>query len=116
VTNLTINQTTGNAGIEMSGETYATFDGLLINQDISAKEGSIYFKNAGIGGHFYNATVFDNVTDGNGAIHSVDIADTANTSFTNVTLGGSSTDLRFTGDSATALQDVFDAGTGNIIE
>ena len=113
VTNLVINQTTGNAGIEQSGDTYATFDGFTIIQDASAKEGGIFFKKAGIGGHFMNGTVVDNVTDGYGAIYSTETADTANTSFDNVTLKGSSTDPRFTGDSAVELEAVFDAGTGN---
>jgi hypothetical protein len=113
VTNLTITQTTGNAAIEQSGETVATFDEFTITQTTSAKEGGIFFKKAGIGGHFSNGTVIDSSVDGYGAIHSVETADTANTSFTNVTLTGNAGDDYFTGDSAVALDAVFTAGTGN---
>jgi len=109
VTNLVINQTTGNAGIEQSGDTYATFNGFTITQNSSAKEGGIYFKKAGIGGHFMNGTVTDNSDEGFGAIHSSETADIANTSFNNVLLTGSSSDDRFTGDSAAELQDLFDS-------
>ena len=115
VTNLVINQSTGNAGIEMSGITSATFDGFTITQNASAKEGGIYFKGSDVGGHFKNGTLIDNVSDGDGAIHSKDVADIDNTSFTNVTLSGSSSDPRFTGDSADALLDKFNTGTGNSI-
>ncbi|MDM5272453.1 hypothetical protein PGH07_09700, partial [Sulfurovum sp. zt1-1] len=52
VRNLNISTTSGNAGIEMSGTTHATFDGFNIVQNVSAKEGGIYFKKDGIGGHF----------------------------------------------------------------
>jgi len=113
VTNLTVNQTTGNAGIEMSGTTAATFDTFTITQTTSVKEGGIYFKKAGIGGHFKNGTVTDNSSEGAGAIHSKGIADVNNTSFTNVTLAGTSADNKFTGDSATELEAKFDAGSGN---
>ena len=45
VKNLVINTTTGNAGIEMSGATSATFDGFTITTgDTQAKEGGIFFK------------------------------------------------------------------------
>ena len=118
VTNLNIHQTAtnaGNAGIEMSGITAATFDGFTIVQDASAKEGGIFFKNAGIGGHFLNGTVTDNINNGAGAIHTSLDGDTdiANTSFNNVTLTGTSTDPRFTGDDAANVEAEFDAGTGN---
>ncbi|MBU1668240.1 right-handed parallel beta-helix repeat-containing protein [bacterium] len=114
VTNLTITQTTGNAAIEMSGTTAATFDTFTITQTTTEDdEGGIYFKNDGIGGHFKNGTVTDNANDGAGAIHSKSTADINNTSFTNVTLAGSSADDKFTGDSATELEAKFDAGTGN---
>ena len=53
VTDLMIYQhTDGNAGIEMSGNTAATFVGMTLIQDYSDKEGAIYFKKDGIGGHF----------------------------------------------------------------
>lgn len=117
VSNLTITQTSGNAGIEQSGETVATFDGLTITQNVSAKEGGIYFKKAGIGGHFINATIIDNSVDGYGAIHSVETADIANTSFTNVTLTGNGADDYFTGDAASSaieLEAIFDADNSNV--
>ena len=121
VTNLDIHQTatnSGNAGIEMSGKTAATFKNLTIVQDASNKEGGIYFKKDGIGGHFENATITDNSNNGAGAIHSRGKFDANNTSFKNVTLNGSSADDRFTNDSdkggsATEIEVIFDAGTGN---
>ncbi|MEA3434337.1 MAG: hypothetical protein U9R13_07110, partial [Campylobacterota bacterium] len=121
VKNLNITQDTlGNAAIEMSGTTAATFDGFTITQNGSAKEGGIYFKKDGIGGHFKNGTVTDNNEAGvtGGAIHSRGAADTANISFTNVTLEGSSTEARFTNDadnggSASEIETIFDNGTGN---
>ncbi|CAA6815949.1 MAG: Unknown protein [uncultured Sulfurovum sp.] len=116
VSNLTINQTTGNAAIEMSGTTAATFDTFTITQTTSVKEGGIYFKNDGIGGHFSNGTITDNSIDGAGAIYSKGTADITNTSFENVTLAGRSTDSRFSGDSANTLLTKFNAGTDNVIE
>ncbi|MDP3302206.1 MAG: calcium-binding protein [Sulfuricurvum sp.] len=112
VTNLTIVQTSGNAAIEMSGTTNATFDGLTITQNKSNKEGVIFFKGAGIGGTFKNATITDNVAGTAGAIHSDNAGtDTAHASFTNVTLNGTSTDAQFTGPSAIALKTKFDGGS-----
>lgn len=61
VKNLKITQTSGNAAMEMSGTTSATFDGLTIVQNKSGKEGVVFFKGAGIGGHFKNASITDNV-------------------------------------------------------
>ena len=115
VKNLVITQTTGNAAIEMSGTTAATFDGFTITQDFSNKEGGIFFKKDGIGGHFKNGTVTDNNMGGDaeGTIHSQGIADTANISFENVTLNGTSIEERFTGDSADTIEAKFDAGSGN---
>jgi len=116
VTNLNITQDTlGNAAIEMSGDTAATFKDFTIIQNGSAKEGGIFFKKDGIGGHFMNGTVTDNNSVGEeaGAIHSQGVADIANTSFENVTLDGTSGEDRFTGDSATELEAEFNAGTGN---
>ncbi|MEA1893158.1 MAG: hypothetical protein U9N33_10680, partial [Campylobacterota bacterium] len=113
VNNLNITVTTGNAGVEMSGETAATFDRFNILVSESAKEGGIYFKKDGIGGHFSNGTVtYNNADNGYGAIHSKGVFDSANTSFANVTLNGSSA-AKFTGDSASDLEDKFDAGSGN---
>ena len=89
VTNLVINNTTGNAGIEMSGDTHATFNGFNITMNESAKEGAVYFKKDGIGGHMKNGTISYNVTDtSDGAIHSKGTFDSANTSFENVTILG----------------------------
>ena len=95
VTNLVINQTTGNAAIEQSGETEATFDG------------------------FSNGTVIDKSVDGFGAIHSVEEANLSITSFTDVTLVGNGVDAYFTGDSASSavdLQNLFESDASNILE
>ena len=114
VTNLDIVTSTGNAAIEMSGTTAATFDGFSIVQNGSAGEGGIYFKKDGTGGHFLNGTVTDNVDDANGAINSKsdggvnDTVDNANISFTNVTLNGTTTGAKFTGTSATTLENNYD--------
>ncbi|MEA2047247.1 MAG: hypothetical protein U9O64_02220 [Campylobacterota bacterium] len=119
VKNLTITQETlGNAAIEMSGDTAATFDGFTITQNYSDKEGGIFFKKDGIGGHFMNGTVTDNNMEGEeaGAIYSQGIAETDNISFENVTLNGTSTEDRFTGESAAELEAEFNAGTGNIAD
>jgi len=111
-----INTTTGNAGIEMSGNTAATFDGFSITTGATqAKEGGIYFKKDGIGGYFKNGTVTHNggQVTADGAIHSKGTATIANVSFENVTLTSPDT-LYFTGDSAEALEGVFTSGTGNV--
>ncbi len=119
VKNLVINTTTGNAGIEMSGVTAATFDGFTITTGASqAKEGGIYFKNAGIGGHFKNGTIIHNggqITP-NGALHSNDVINEATTSFENVAIT-TEIGLDFTGTSAAALEAAFDDGgvAGNTI-
>ena len=119
VKNLNITTTTGNAAVEMSGTTHATFDGFNIVQNGSAKEGGIYFKGDGIGGHFMNGTIADNVNDTYGAFYSMsgdktsDTVDAANTSFANVTIEGTSTGARFTGTSAATLEGIFDNGTEN---
>ncbi|MDQ7047315.1 MAG: hypothetical protein Q9M39_06735 [Sulfurovum sp.] len=115
VKNLTITTTTGNAGIEMSGQTAATFDGFTITTGATqAKEGGIYFKKDGIGGHFKNGSVIHNggQVTAHGAIHSAGEATIANVSFENVTLT-SAAGLYFTGDSAAALEAKFNTGTGN---
>ncbi|MDD3592030.1 MAG: hypothetical protein PHO65_05280, partial [Sulfurovum sp.] len=119
VRNLNITTTTGNAAVEMSGATHATFDGFNIVQNGSAKEGGIYFKGDGIGGYFRNGTVTDNVDDTYGAIYSKsadgvsDTVDAANTSFENVEIYGTSTGARFTGTSAQILENKFTTGAGN---
>ncbi|MDF1877199.1 hypothetical protein JHD47_05155 [Sulfurimonas sp. SAG-AH-194-L11] len=116
VTNLKVVQTTGYSGIEMSGTTAATFNNFDINVASSIKDGAIYFKKGGIGGHFNNGTIVYNTPDlGYGALHSsIGYAiDAANTSFSNVTISGSNPTL-FSGDSAAALQTAFDANSTNV--
>jgi len=121
VKNLTITQTEGfgNSAIEMSGTTSATFDGFKITQNGSGKEGGIFFKKDNIGGHFLNGTITDNVNDAYGAIHSAsadkasDTVDSANISFENVTINGSSAGARFTGTSTATLEALFNNGSGN---
>ncbi|HQR72986.1 MAG TPA: hypothetical protein PLH07_03360 [Sulfurovum sp.] len=114
VTNLKITQTSGNAAMEMSGTTAATFDGLTIVQNTSAKEGVVFFKGAGIGGHFKNAMITDNVTSATvaGALHSNDVVAIDTVSFENVTLNGTSTEY-ITGASAAALTTKFNSGVNN---
>jgi len=112
VKGLDIHQTTvnsGNAAIEMSGTTAATFDGFTIRQDASIKEGGIYFKGGlGIAGHFKNGTVTDNVEDTNGAIHSNDAdVDTSKISFENVQVDGTDSDDRFTGPAGDAIEAIY---------
>ena len=113
VTNLMINNTTGNAGIEMSGDTHATFNGFSITMNESAKEGAVYFKKDGIGANMKNGTISYNVSGtSDGAINSKGTFDSANTSFENVTILGT-TNL-FTGDSASGIQTAFDEQTQRV--
>ncbi|UPT77420.1 hypothetical protein MN086_10250 [Sulfurovum sp. XGS-02] len=117
VKNLVINTTTGNAGIEMSGDTAATFDGFTITTGATqAKEGGIYFKNAGIGGHFKNGTIIHNggQIEPHGALHSNDLINEATTSFENVAITAPE-GLIYTGPSASALQTAFEGGSGNVV-
>jgi len=84
VTNLTINASSmGYAGIEMSGDTYAWFDGFTINVSDQIGEGGIFFKKSGIGGHFANGTI-NYATTAAGAIFSQQDADLGEISFENV--------------------------------
>jgi hypothetical protein len=118
VTGLIINTTTGNAGLEMSGTTDATFKDFTITTGAAqAKEGAIYFKKDGIGGHFINGTIFHNggvAGEPHGAIHSKGTATISNVSFDNVTINAP-IDLSFTGESATALEGKFTSGTNNTL-
>lgn len=113
VTNLAIHQISGNAAIEMSGMTTATFDGFNIVQNYSGKDGAIYFKNDYVGGHFKNGTVTDNVNDKYGSIHSQssdrvsDLVNVQNISFENINLDGNATGPKFTGTSADTLEEIF---------
>jgi hypothetical protein len=109
VKNLNILQTTGNAAIEMSGDTYATFDGFNIVQNVSAKEGTLFFKGEGIGGTFKNGLVTDNVSDSYGAINSDKTVAADKISFEKVLLAGTSTGEKFTGASAATLESLFPA-------
>lgn len=121
VKNLNITTTTGNAGIEMSGTTSATFDGFTINVAATQnKEGGIFFKKDGIGGHFKNGTVnfAGGQIEAHGAIHSKGTADIANTSFESVIINNSTAVASFTGDadnaSQVALEATFDAEASNV--
>lgn len=91
VTGLLIKQTTGNAAMEMSGNTAATFNNLYIDSVTSAKEGGIYFKKDGVGGHFNNVFLNYKTDNGYGAFHSAGTFDAANTSFSNTYVSGSIT-------------------------
>ena len=110
---LTINQTTGNAGIEMSGNTSATFTNFDLNINASAKEGAIYFKKDGIGGHFNTGTITYNVSNTYGAIYSKATFDSGSTSFDNVAIDGDTNASTFTGDSAADLLTAFTSGSAN---
>ena len=118
VSDLTINQkTSGNAGIEMSGTTAATFIRLTLNQDYSEKEGAIFFKKDGIGGNFQDCQIIDNVDDDQ-TIYSEGDADEANISFTNVSITSPNVATNFvdaaSGGSAADIEAAFDlAGAGN---
>ncbi len=120
VTGLKIHQTTGNSGIEMSGNTVATFKDFDIyiasSSAGTAKEGAIYFKKDGIGGHFQNGTILYDINSTYGAIYSKGSADTANTSFTNVSVISPIAPL-FNGDplgnSATDIQNIFSGVAAN---
>jgi len=96
---------------------YASLNSLALSvaTDSSAIIHIIFFKKDGIGGHFKNGTVIHNggQITADGAIHSVGTVDIANVSFENVTLT-SADGLYFTGDSAAALEGVFDADATNI--
>lgn len=122
VTNLNITTTTGNAGIEMSGTTEATFDGLNITYgSTGAKEGSIYFKGANIGGHFSDVNISHNATNGYGVFYNDNVTtDLTTISFTNVAVTNNGTDNEFVGKAATTtsitdIEAVFTNGTGNSI-
>jgi len=117
VTDLTIVATNGNAGIEMSGTTDATFDGVNITMNASAKEGAIYFKKDGIGGHFKNTVITNNLADtyAYGSIFSEGTATLANVSFETTTIGGTFAGTQFVNktdaatDSADEIKTIFDA-------
>ena len=110
---------TGNAGIEMSGTTAATFKDFDITINANKKEGGIYFKKAGIGGHFENGTVTMAAgTTNGGAIFSEGEAILDNISFTNVTLttngGEYFEDKADTNASGADIANIFDNGAGNV--
>jgi hypothetical protein len=115
VTDLDINQhTDGNAGMEMSGSTVATFDGLTITQDYSDKEGVLFFKKDGIGGHFTDVVLDDNVASpAYGTFYSQGDADEANISMTNVDItyptGDNVCEDEAGGGSCTDIMTIFNA-------
>ncbi|HEY9191061.1 MAG TPA: hypothetical protein VIM88_09380 [Sulfurovum sp.] len=110
VTNLTINNIAGKAGVEMSGTTHATFNGFNIEIGSAQEgEGGIYFKKDGIGGFFSNGTITHNALNSDGALHSEGAADSDNISFDNVVLTGNS-EYKITGDSAEILHTLFNGG------
>ena len=115
VKNLVINTTIGNAGIEMSGDTAATFDGFSITTGATqAKEGAIFFKKDGIGGHFKNGTIIHNggQLQADGAIHSQQEADIANVSFENISITAPN-DLQFT-DYWDSVNSVYDGTSAEL--
>ncbi|MBT8344326.1 MAG: hypothetical protein KJO45_06385 [Sulfurovum sp.] len=88
IKNLVINATNGYAAIEMSGtDTVLTVDGFTLSVDgfgdIDSAEGAIFFKKAGVGGHFKNGTIIYRST-GAGAIYSQLDNNLAEISFENV--------------------------------
>jgi len=120
VTNLVVNASAmGYAGIEMSGDTYATFDGFTITVEDQVGEGGIFFKKSGVGGHFKNGTINYNSTAA-GAIYSQLDQELTEISFENVTIN---TAISYdfvnksdaTTDSADEIETIFNDGTGNVI-
>ncbi len=114
VTNLSIYQTTGNSGIEMSGNSIPKFENLDIYISNAAqntfKEGAIYFKKDGIAAQFTNATVQYDVNSSYPAIYSVGANNVADTSFTNVHLIGSNAN-KIGGD--TDMNTLYESGINN---
>jgi hypothetical protein len=101
----------------MSGLTYATFDGFeIITGDTQAKEGAIYFKNAGIGGHFKNGKIIHNGGQArpDGALHSNDEVNASEISFEMVEITAPA-ELSFTGPSADTLEYEFVNGIDNTL-
>jgi len=120
VKNLVVNASAmGYAGIEMSGDTYATFDGFTITVEDQVGEGGIFFKKSGVGGHFKNGTINYNSTAA-GAIYSQLDQELTEISFENVTIN---TAISYdfvnksdaTTDSADEIETIFNDGTGNVI-
>ena len=102
----------------MSGTTDATFKDFDIKINENKKEGGIYFKKAGIGGHFENGTVTMAASGTNGgAIFSEGQATLDNISFTNVTLttnGGDHFVDKDVNSSAAEIRNIFVNGSGNV--
>jgi len=127
VKNLEIDATMGYAGIEMSGnDTILTVDGFTINvdgfQNPDKAEGGIYFKNAGVGGKFYNGTINYTSTYA-GAIFSAEIPKEENIDFGNVVINttGAEGDYDFVDktdpatDGADEIKAIFDANNTNVV-
>jgi len=85
-------------------------------QNYSDKEGAIFFKGDGIGGHFIDCEIIDNVNDGLTIISNGDV-DEANISFENVTITSPDSDLNFVNTDANGtaadIEAAFDAGVDN---
>lgn len=109
VTNLTIvgdDTVVGEAGIEMSGITAATFENLNINMKASYRDGAIYFKGFDdVGGHFKNSTIVYDINNGYGTFHT-DFPNLRDISFENTTATPVAT---FTGPLADEIKTIFDA-------
>jgi hypothetical protein len=83
------------SAIEISGRTTPRFENFNIVQNESYRDGIIFFKKDGASGHFKNGTLFDNTDNNFGIFNSSGLTDLNNTSFTNITLCGTSTDTKF---------------------
>ncbi|MEA2028220.1 MAG: hypothetical protein U9N49_04535 [Campylobacterota bacterium] len=107
------------AGIEMSGNTVATYKNVNITLDSADSEGGLYFKagdGEAVGGIFENVTVNYNSSAKGAIAVTGDFADTS--TFTNVTLTGSNPAIvakKSPDDDAQAAQAeaIFNAGSGN---
>lgn len=116
VTNLKIDTTTGNAAVEMSGDSNPTFVDFDVRVgQYQVKEGGFYFKEAEISAQLSGGRIIHYGTV-DGAIHSktVDV-DVANSSFSNVTIIAPD-GLDFTGDVADELEAKFVSDTSNTLE
>ena len=115
-----VQETLGYSAIEMSGTSLPTVKNFSITQNASVKEGTVFFKKDGIGIIMTNGTIMDNYTDGYGAIYSRGANNVTGTVFTDVTIGGTSADVRFTGkegdNSIADLQTKIEAGSGVVVE
>lgn len=116
VTGLKIDTTTGNAAVEMSGDSHPTFVDFDIRVgQYQVKEGGFYFKKAEISADLSGGRIIHYGTNA-GAIHSLTTdVDTANTSFSNMTIIAPD-GLDFTGDVADTLEGIFTGDSTNTLE